>query len=107
MMLGAALVACDRPQPAPADGSGPAQERPLAAADLEREVARLAAEHAGEGLWPGFDPLAVPLAVYDGKRTFLFRHPSPPEGFVPVPDTDPVAFQALNRRNYRIGYTTC
>lgn len=32
-------------------------------------------------LWPGYDPLAVPLAVFDGKHTVLFRHPSPPEGF--------------------------
>jgi hypothetical protein len=32
-------------------------------------------------LWPGYDPLAVPLAVFDGSRTFLFRHPAPPDEF--------------------------
>lgn len=28
--------------------------------------------------WPGYTPLTIPLAVYDGDSTFLFRHPSPP-----------------------------
>jgi hypothetical protein len=37
-------------------------------------------------LWPGFDPRAVPVAIYDGERTYLFRHPAPPEGFQPLPD---------------------
>ena len=45
---------------------------------IEREMERLAASRS---FWPGYDPLAIPLAVYDGERTFLFRHPSPPEGF--------------------------
>lgn len=48
---------------------------------VEREVERI----AGAGpLWPGFDPLAVPLAVFDGRQTWLFRHPSPPAGFTSV-----------------------
>ena len=35
---------------------------------LEEELGAL----AGSGnLWPGFDPMAVPLAVYDGERTYL------------------------------------
>jgi hypothetical protein len=34
-------------------------------------------------LWPGFDPLTVPLAVYDGTHTYLFRHPNPPAEFTP------------------------
>ncbi len=48
------------------------------AARIDSEVLRLAAER---DLWPGFDPRMIPLAVYDGQRTYLFRHPSPPEGF--------------------------
>jgi hypothetical protein len=32
-------------------------------------------------LWPGYDPMSVPLAVFDGSSTFLFRHPAPPEEF--------------------------
>ncbi|NZA26202.1 hypothetical protein H0E84_07365 [Luteimonas sp. SJ-92] len=98
MLLGVVLSACDRPPAAPADaaitGTGKPEaadqtREPLAAAELEREVARLAARHGNDGLWPGFDPLSVPLAVYDGERTVLFRHPSPPDGFTPVPELGP------------------
>jgi hypothetical protein len=32
-------------------------------------------------LWPGYDPLEVPLAVFDGANTYLFRHPGTPDGF--------------------------
>jgi hypothetical protein len=48
---------------------------------LNREVVRVAGLKNGAGLWPGFDPLAVPLAVFDGKRTWLFRHSQPPAEF--------------------------
>lgn len=37
---------------------------------------------AGRQLWPGFDPSKIPIAIYDGEKTLLFRHPQPPEGFV-------------------------
>lgn len=40
---------------------------------------------ASSPLWPGFDPRGIPLAIYDGERTFLLRHPHPPDGFVAVP----------------------
>src|SRR5690554_6082162 len=36
---------------------------------------------AGQVLWPGFDPTGIPLALYDGKNTFLFGHPAPPGEF--------------------------
>jgi hypothetical protein len=43
------------------------------------------AERLGsQDLWPDFDPSTVPVAIYNGRRTLLFRHPSPPEGFVPL-----------------------
>ncbi|MCF7222929.1 hypothetical protein [Marilutibacter chinensis] len=85
--LGIALVACSRTPSNVRDETVPAPSRPPTAGDLEREVGRLVAEHGAErAFWPGFDPLAIPLAVYDGERTVLFRHPSPPEGFVPAPD---------------------
>ncbi len=35
-------------------------------------------------LWPGFDATAFPIAIFDGERTLLFRHPSPPEEFQPA-----------------------
>ena len=34
-------------------------------------------------LWPGFRPDPIPLAIYDGRRTWLVRHPSPPNEFRP------------------------
>ncbi|MFN8574627.1 MAG: hypothetical protein U0132_21420 [Gemmatimonadaceae bacterium] len=34
-------------------------------------------------LWPGYRPDTVPLAIYDGQRTWLVHHPSPPNGFSP------------------------
>ncbi len=46
--------------------------------DLAREIERLVAQ--GE-LWPGFDPLAIPLIFYDGDDTYLFRCSEVPEGF--------------------------
>lgn len=44
------------------------------------EYDRLAAQR----LWPGFRPQAIPLALYDGERTYLLRHPDPPKEFRPV-----------------------
>jgi hypothetical protein len=38
---------------------------------------------AADDLWPGFDARRVPLAIFDGRRTLLFRHPTPPDGFAP------------------------
>src|SRR5688572_24546806 len=56
----------------------PAQ--PATALATAREVERIASTGS---FWPGFDPLAIPLAIYDGKSTWLFRHPSPPPDFQP------------------------
>lgn len=54
-----------------------AQETERAIA-VEREVQRLAGERV---FWPGWEPLSIPLAVFTGEKTYLFRHPSPPAGF--------------------------
>ncbi len=53
---------------------------------LDRGQSILAAydEIADEDYWPGFAPDSVPLAVYDGRSTYLARHPDPPEGFSAV-----------------------
>lgn len=53
----------------------------LAVAD---EIVRLAESTT---MWPGFDPMATPLAIFDGTNTFLLRHPSPPREF-PVYGSD-------------------
>lgn len=54
------------------------QEVPSALA-VEREIVRMA---SGDPLWPGYDPLAIPLGLFDGTDTYLFRHSAPPEDFV-------------------------
>lgn len=65
---------------------------------LEHEVVRIAAlSEAAVALWPDFDPRDVPLAVYDGERTFLFRHPAPPEDFAPLEHHEPVAHARRGR----------
>ncbi|HEX6693804.1 MAG TPA: hypothetical protein VF035_03775, partial [Longimicrobiales bacterium] len=64
-----------------AQNTGPSD----AGADPFAVVAR-ADQLAARPLWPGFEPGDIPVAVYDGNRTLLFRHPSPPEGFKALPD---------------------
>lgn len=71
--------------------TGPAltgQSEP-AALRLEREVTALGHTRGSGILWPGFDPVAVPLAVFDGDRTWLFRHPSPPDEFAAMSQATP------------------
>jgi hypothetical protein len=45
---------------------------------------------AARDLWPGFDARRIPVAIYDGERTLLFRHPGPPAGFEAVAGSDVV-----------------
>jgi hypothetical protein len=67
----------------------PGPDSAWSAIALDAEVTRLAASRPStDALWPGFDPRSVPLAVYDGERTYLFRHPSPPDGFMRLPGAD-------------------
>ena len=56
----------------------PLPAQPGSALGAARLYERLAASRT---FWPGFDPLAIPLAIYDGKNTWLFRHPSRPPDF--------------------------
>jgi hypothetical protein len=63
----------------------PANSAPEVRASDPFAVVAEADRLAARDLWPGFDPQAVPVAIYDGKRTLLFRHPAPPQGFLPVP----------------------
>jgi hypothetical protein len=41
-------------------------------------------EAAARGVWPGFSPTGIPVALYDGERTILLRHSSPPPEFSPM-----------------------
>jgi len=56
---------------------------PAAAQDIFAVVRALDA--ASRGVWPGFDPSTIPVALYDGENTILLRHPSPPPEFSPMP----------------------
>jgi hypothetical protein len=39
---------------------------------------------AAQPLWPGFEPRQIPVALYDGSSTYLYRHPAPPKEFQPL-----------------------
>ena len=74
-MSGAALVA-----QAPQATSQP----PSASQDVFAFV-RALDEAAARGVWPGFSPSGIPVALYDGEHTILLRHPTPPPEFSPMP----------------------
>jgi hypothetical protein len=73
-LLLSGCLAAPVPAPRPADPSAP---RVLEAMALVDRMPALS-------LWPGFDPRTVPVAVFDGRRTLLFRHPAPPPEFAPL-----------------------
>lgn len=61
------------------------------------EIAVLVAEEVErsantKNFWPRFDPMAVPLAIYDGNYTYLYRHPANPEGFTRSEDNERTGF---------------
>ena len=70
-------MAADILPPSPDEGAG-TDGIPLPLAILT-EVDRLAARP----LWPNYDPRTLPVAIYDGRQTWLFRHPDPPPEFTP------------------------
>lgn len=70
-------------QASPHEGS-PEQERVLGIVRVLEELE----EKGTQDLWPGFQPSEIPVAVFDGERTWLYRHPVPPEGFRRHPRQD-------------------
>ena len=62
--------------------AGPARRGARTAADVYAVVAEVDRIASRTTLWPGFDPRRVPVEIYDGQTTFLFRHPAPPAEFV-------------------------
>lgn len=58
--------------------------RPLAAQAPVAELLAAFDRMAARPLWPGFNPDSTPLAIYDGQRTWLIRHPAPPAEFGPA-----------------------
>lgn len=45
--------------------------------EIDAEFRRI----AERTLWPGFEPLGVPRAIFDGVATWLIGHPGSPDGF--------------------------
>lgn len=67
---------------------GAAQVRTAPASTQEEEALAIIAargELAGADAWPNYDVNAIPLAISDGARTWLYGHPHPPEEFAPHP----------------------
>jgi thiol-disulfide isomerase/thioredoxin len=64
----------------------PARDRGGTSRTSTRVEAVLAAldRAAAADLWPDYDPRLTPILLYDGQRTWLARHPSPPPEFVAV-----------------------
>ena len=60
----------------------PTMDAPAVMHEFDRMAAKM--------LWPNFAPQRTPIAIFDGTRTWLFRHPAPPPEFVPVADHDSV-----------------
>lgn len=58
--------------------AGCGRRKTPSASSVEGEFLRIA---GADTLWPGFDPISVPLAIFDGTKTHLFRHPAPPGEF--------------------------
>jgi hypothetical protein len=69
-----------RPGQAPPGAAPVTDAAPPSARETMRELDRV----ASRDLWPGFRPESIPVALYDGERTWLFRHPAPPAGYEPV-----------------------
>ncbi len=60
-----------------AAASQAAEGAPSAAGGVYEAFLRIAAAP----LWPGFEPGKTPVAIYDGRATWLFGHPQPPQEF--------------------------
>jgi len=56
--------------------------RRAGATDIYAVVAEVDRIAAAMTLWPNFDPRRVPVEIYDGHTTLLFRHPAPPPEFI-------------------------
>jgi hypothetical protein len=66
-------------QPAPRRVAPAAASAAVDVYAVVAEVDRIASQTI---LWPDFDPRRVPVEIYDGQTTLLFRHPDPPKEFV-------------------------
>lgn len=63
-------------------GAAQTTRRAVGATDIYAVVAEVDRIAAARTLWPNFDPRRVPVEIYDGHTTLLFRHPAPPPEFI-------------------------
>jgi len=77
-LAAAALAGCRTSVPGAGRDAAPRVAR-ATPPDVVAEADRMAARD----LWPGFEPRTIPVAIFDGSDTWLFRHPAPPAGFAP------------------------
>lgn len=93
----AAVLAVAACADVPADSGIPAGEGAAGTDTLTAEappaarVMEALATLPTQGLWPGFSPASIPVALFDGERTLLLGHASPPEGFEAVAEMPGVA----------------
>ncbi len=78
-ILAVLLLICGAALHVPAQ---PARRGVQTAPDVFAVVAEVDRIASRTRLWPDFDPRRVPVAIYDGQNTLLFRHPAPPTEFV-------------------------
>lgn len=72
------------------DCTGAGAPREAQAATTPFVIVALADSLSTKDLWPGFNPRSTPVAIFDGSRTLLFRHPAPPPAFTPLAGHDGV-----------------
>ncbi len=88
LVLGEAVIVAIAAGVALAGGQAP---RP----DVFQLLRNLDEAEAGQA-WPGFRLTDWPVAIFDGTDTLLVRHPSPPQGFKPLPG-QPGSFEYAGR----------
>ena len=76
------LLLCLMPWTLPAAQKTARRDEANTAVDVYAVVAEVDRIAASQTLWPNFDPRRVPVEIYDGQTTLLFRHPAPPKEFV-------------------------
>lgn len=76
------LLAGCRTAPVPQDVPAEVAVNVPTPSEVMAEVAKL----DSGALWPRFDVRAFPVAMFDGKQTWLFGYPEPPEEFRKVTD---------------------
>lgn len=66
------------------------------------------AANKSEKIWPGYNPLSVPLLLYfeDDGQSFLIGHPNPPQGFSAVNGKLYVSFSSVFPRQINTTFET-